>query len=365
MEQEINIKSPIFSLYTLDNILIIACGGGDKKFGVLNKIIAYQLNEGYFGQKLIEENLDEIPEFIEGIPSKKIFGFCSQNKIYFYNLSKDNKSFKKLYTLTINPKETSLNCFKISNDLLASGDDKGSLILFKIIFNNEEINSIDEMASNPNAHFRGINKIEFGFKNKINYLITASGDGTCKIFEISKPSFKTFLKMVSFFSFRQFISEPANYYMRDLIFINEKNIAYTIQSPKEGKSFLTKWDVSNINSVKPIKTINISNVPCPSFDLTEDKKYFGITDREGRIFFVDENNMVITWLKKIGEDMLKNCRFYKKYFITGSIGYMLRINNLKTKFHFSFFKFIFYATLILGICYYIYLKKNKLIDENE
>ena len=364
MEKEIDLKSPIFSLYTLDDLLFIACGGGDKKFGVLNKIIAYKLSDGYFGQKLIEENLDVIPQYIEGIPSKKIFGFCSENKIHFYNLSNNNKSFQELYTLTIKPKETSLNCFTINNDLLAAGDDSGSLMLFKINFNNNEINSIEEVASNPIAHYRGINKIAFGFKNTINFLITASGDGTCKIFEISKPNIKTFLKMVSFFSFRQFIFEPANYFMRDLIFVNDKNIVYTLQSPKEGKSFLTKWDASNINFVKPIKTIKISNVPCPSFELTKDKNYFGITDREGRIFFVDANNMVLTGSSKIGEDMLRHCKFYKNYFITGSISSIMKINKLKTGFSFSFFKFIFYTSLILGFCYYIYLKKNNLIDEN-
>ena len=365
MQQQIDLKSPIFSLYILGDKLIVACGGGDKKFGVKNKIILYQLQQGYIGNNLIEENLDEIPEFIEGIQSKNIFCFCSQNKIHFYTISKDLKSFQKLYTLTINPSDISLNCFKIEGDLLATGDDKGSLKLFAINFNNNEINSIDELNSNENAHWRGINKISFCFRNNNKFLITASGDGTCKIFDITKPDEKYPIKNISFFSFRQSLSEAANYFMRDLIYINDKNIAFTIQSPKEGKSFLTKWDVSNVNFVRPIETIKISNVPCCSFDLNENKNYLGITDREGRIFFVDTKNMIITGWKQIGEDMLKQSKFYKNYLVTGSIGYMLRINKLMTGFNSTLFKYLFYLALLFGVCYYIYLKKNKLINEED
>ena len=361
METEINVQSPIFSLYILDNKLLVACGGGDEKFGVKNKILLYQLHDGYFGEKLIEEKFDKIPEYIEGIPLKNIFSFCSLNKIYFYTISKDKKSFQKIYTLNINQEDISLNCFKISENYLATGDEKGSLKLFQIEFNNNQINNIKEIGSNPNAHLRGINKIAFGFKNNIKFLITASGDGTCKIFDISNHST---IKSVSFFSFRQSLSEKSNYFMRDLIYINEKNLAYTIQSPKKGKGFLTKWDVSNINFVRPIETIEISGAPCTSFSLSENKKYLGITDNECRIIFVDAKNMEITGWDKIGDDMLRNSQFYGNYLITGSIGSHLRISKLKTGFKWTFFKYIFYLLIFLGVCYYIYLKKNNLINED-
>ena len=96
MEQKIDLKSTIFSLYIIDDKIIVACGGGHKKFGVKNKIILYQLYQGYFGQRLIEENLDEIPEFIEGIPSKKIFGFVPKIKyssIIFQMIIKHSKKY--------------------------------------------------------------------------------------------------------------------------------------------------------------------------------------------------------------------------------------------------------------------------------
>jgi WD40 repeat protein len=361
MNQEIDVKSPIFSLYIIKDKLIVACGGGGKKFGIINKILVYQLHTGYIGETLIEKELDEIPEYIEGIPSKNIFCYISKNKIVFNSLANDYKSFQAIYTLTINPEDNILKCFKIEENLLAIGDDNGAIKLFTINFNNNnEIASINETASNENAHFRGINSIEFSFRNKNKFLITASGDGNCKIFDITNPSEKI-IKMNSFFSFRQSIAESANYFMRDLIYIKDKHIAYTIQSPRKGKSFLTKWDLSNVNFAQPIETIEVSNAPCSSFDISQNKKYLGITDIEGKIFFVDAKNMKITGWKKIGEEMLRNCKFFNNYLITGSIGHWLKINKLLTSFSSAFFKFIFYVGLFLGICYYIYLKKNKLI----
>ena len=154
--------------------------------------------------------------------------------------------------------------------------------------------------------------------------------------------------------------------MNDLLFIPEKNIAYTIQSSKndkKAKSFLTKWDLNNVNLVKPLETINISNLPCSSIDLTEDKQYLGITDVQGKIFFVKTNGLKVCFSQAIGENQLKCCKFYKNAFITGSIAYTLRMDKLKSSFNFANLKYLFYLFIVMGFCYYIYLKKNNLIQD--
>ena len=349
----------LFSIYSIEDKLIVASGGGDKKFGVKNKITLYQLGPGSISKALKEENFDQIPEFIEGIPSKKIFGICSKNKVIFYSLS--GNDFQNIYTLTLNPEDISLTCFKIYEDMLATADDSGCLTLFKISFNNNQINSINEVGKNDNAHVRGINKIAFFVKNKNKFLLTASQDGTCKIFGIYESQEKP-IKMNTYFCFRQFQYENSNYFMRDLIYVNKENIVYTLQSLAKGKTFLTKWDASNVNSVKPIETIMICNDPCFSFDIDESLSYLGIADSKGNIYFVDAKNMVLTGSKTIGENMLKDCRFYKNYLVTGNIGNELGINKLMTGFNFKLIRFLFYAALVFGIYYYIYLRKNNLID---
>ena len=363
MEPNINIESPVNSLYIIQDKLIVACGGGP---GLKNKLILYQLNSGIIGNKIFELILEETPKFIEGVPSKKIFGICSQNKIIFYSFSHDMKSFKIIYTLDINPIDSVLISFKIYENMLAVGDFEGELKLFNITFNNiNEIQSINEIGYYHNAHWRGINKIEFMIKNKMKFLITASGDGNCKIFDISNLSKNTFT-LITNFSFRQNYNETANYCMNDLLFIPEENIAYTIQSSKndkKAKSFLTKWDLNNVNLIKPLETINISNLPCSSIDITEDKKYLGITDVQGKIFFVATNGLKICFSQTIGENQLKCCKFYKEHLITGSIAYTLRIDKLKTGFNFSYLKYLYYLLLIVGFCYYIHLKKNNLIND--
>ena len=362
MKDEIDIESPINSIYIIEDKLIVACGGGP---GLKNKLILYQIHPGYIGEKLIENILEETPKFIEGIPNKKIFGICCDNQIIFYSISQNWKSFNKIHSLIINPKETVLISFKIHENYLAVGDFEGELKLFNIKFNNDQIVSTNEIGFFHNAHWRGINKIEFMTKNEMKFLITASGDGNCKVFDITDLSKS--ITLVSNFSFRQSYSEPANYCMNDLIFIQEKNIAYTIQSSKndkKAKSFLTKWDLNNVNLVKPLETINVSNLPCSSLDITEDKKYLGITDVQGKIFFIDLKRFRICNKEQIGENQLKCCKFYNNNFVTGSIGYKLRIDKLKYGFNFDILKNLFYVFIALGICYYIYLKKNKLLDEN-
>ena len=362
MKNEIDVESPINSLYIIEDKLIVGCGGGP---GLKNKLILYQLNLGNIGDILIDNIIEKTPKFIEGIPSKRIFGICCDNQIIFYSISQDWKSFIKLYTLEINPKDTILISFKIKENLLAVGDIEGELKLYNINFNNNKILSINEIGYVHNAHWRGINKIEFMKKNKMEFLITASGDGNCKLFDISDLT--KGINLVSNFSFRQSYSESANYCMNDLIFIPEKYIAYTIQSSKndkKAKSFLTKWDLNNVNLVKPIETISISNLPCSSLDLSDDKNYLGITDVKGKIFFVDLNGLRICYAQQVGENQLKCSKFYKNYFVTGSIDYKLRMDKLKSGFNFSILKNILYIFVFLGICYYIYLKKNKLLDEN-
>ena len=362
MKNEIDIESPINSLYIIEDKLIVACGGGP---GLKNKLILYQLQLGNIGDILIDNIIEKTPKFIERIPGKKIFGICCDNQIIFYSISQNWKSFNQIYTLDINPKDTILISFKIKEDLLAVGDIEGELKLYNIDYNNDKILSLNEAGFVHNAHWRGINKIEFMRKNKMRFLITASGDGNCKLFDISDLT--KGINLVSNFSFRQSLSESANYCMNDLIFIPEKYIVYTIQSSKndkKAKSFLTKWDLNNVNLVKPLETIPISNLPCSSLDLIEDKKYLGITDVKGKIFFVDLNGLRICYEQQIGENQLKCSKFYKNYFVTGSIDYKLRMDKLKSGFNFSVLKNIFYILIFLGICYYIYLKKNNLINEN-
>ena len=363
MEQNINIESPVNSLYIIEDKLIVACGGGP---GLKNKLILYQLQPEQIGNKIFEIILEETPKFIEGVPSKKIFGICSQNKIIFYSFSRDMKSFKQMHTLDIEPDDSVLISFKIYGNMLAVGDFEGELKLFNITFNNiNEIQSIDEIGYYHNAHWRGINKIEFMLKNKMKFLITASGDGNCKIFDISDLSKNTFT-LISNFSFRQSYNETANYCMNDLLFVPEKNIAYTIQSSKndkKAKSFLTKWDLNNVNLIKPLETINISNLPCSSIDLTEDKNHLGITDVQGKIYFVKTNGLKICFSQTIGENQLKCSKFYKDHFITGSIAYILRMDKLKTSFNFANLKYFYYFLIVMGFCYYIHLKKNNLIND--
>lgn len=366
MKKEIDLESPIFSVYVIDDKLIVACGGGNPKCGKKNKIILYKMESGYIDSKPLfeEDSGDNLPQYLDGIQSKRIFGYCAENKIYFYSLEQEGNKFNKLYTLDIVPKKTSLECFKIDGNLLVSGSELGGIKLFEIDYSGEGINKITELCSEEDAHYKSINKIELIDHEKTKVILTASGDGYCKLFGINKKGNNYSLNLISNFSFRQFPYEPSNYFMRDIIYNKEDSTIYTLQSPEEGSGFLTKWSSININYITPIKTIKISDSPCPSFSITKDRKYIGITDKQGKIIFVNAKDLKVTGSKKIGNDMLKYCSFYQNYLISGSISYILSINKLCKGSNTKIFSVLLHLLLIAGIVYYVYLKKNNLISED-
>lgn len=365
MKKEIDLGSPIFSLYIIDDKLIIACGG-DPKCGNKNKILLSQISSGYIDSNILcEENLgDNLPKYIEGIPSKKIFGYCTDNQILFYSLTKDGQKFNKIYTMDSFQEKIMIKCFRIDDNLLAVGTEVGGLKLFQINFSGEEINDIIELSSEDEAHSKGINKLEFIYQKKNKLILTASSDGHCKLYMINKNRDNYSLNMVSQFSFRKYITEPANYCMRDMIYSKNDSTVYTLQSPGDGNSFITQWSLKDLNFITPIKTVKVSNNPCPCFDLTEDKKYFGVTETKGKIYFVDAKNLSVTGSKKLGEHMLKHGRIFKNYFITGSIDYILSINKIISGMNICVFKALFYILVFASIGYYAYLKKNNLLKDD-
>ena len=80
MKNEIDIESPINSLYIIEDKLIVACGGGP---GLKNKLILYQLQLGNIGDILIDNIIEKTPKFIERIPVKKYLVYVVIIKLFF------------------------------------------------------------------------------------------------------------------------------------------------------------------------------------------------------------------------------------------------------------------------------------------
>ena len=101
--------------------------------------------------------------------------------------------------------------------------------------------------------------------------------------------------------------------MRDILYDNF-NI-FTLQSPIQGKSFITKWSLKNINEVAPIETLEVSNNVCFSMNFNKNKNLIGIIDSEGNILFANPYNMNLMGKKKVSESMIRSGIFWEKYFI--------------------------------------------------
>ena len=358
----VKLESPVFGLYTIDNYLIICSGGGNKKFGVKNKILLYNLTSKGISSKPIFEKIidDSIPTFITGINKKQIFVTSMNGSAYFYKIS--NNKFEEIYKLDVLSEyneELFLNCFYIDNNTgeMITGTSNGILSYFKISYKNGNENLIETInlnCENDKAHIRTINNLIIIKKGKNNYVVTASGDGNCKIFDLNDN-----LRFISKFSFRQFEGETANYYMRDLLYDKFNNYVFTLQSPTQGKSFITKWSLKNINEVKPIETLELTNVVCFSMNFNKNENVIGVIDSDGNILFVNPYEMNIMGKKKVGENMIKCGVFWEKYYIVGSIDNFVSMNKIKNNFgFFGFLRILFLLFCIVFVSYDIYIKKK-------
>ena len=112
------LESPIFALYIIGDNIIVASGGGDKKFGVKNKLLLYKIINEKFSDPIFEKDMgNDIPIFITGIPEKKIFLTCVNNKTIFYLLSNNNfNEIHQFQTLDYYTEDIFQSCVAINNN---------------------------------------------------------------------------------------------------------------------------------------------------------------------------------------------------------------------------------------------------------
>ena len=317
----IELKSPIFALFIIDDILIVSSGGGNTKFGLKNKLLSFKVSNNGITQQIHEEDMgNDIATSICGLPLKKIFCISIANYTKFYTVSSNGK-FNSIHTLqTLNESNEDLfqTACSLTNTHLGIGTSNGIIKVYNVKFQNNEISSIDLLKENKNAHIRNINNMIIIPNKKL--LLTVSGDGSCKMFEL------TTIQLLKKVSFRMNIQENSNYFMRDLAYDKYSNVIYTLQSPLRGKSFITKWNV--YKNLEPIETVEVSNVVCSSMTYSEDMGVLGVTDSEGGVLYVDAGkNMKVIKRLSIGENMIKCGGFYRGKFVSGSVDNFIRLNN--------------------------------------
>lgn len=360
MEQKVReLNSPIFALCIVKNIVLVASGGGNKKFGIRNKIISFRAGSGGVSNELFSIDLEnDVPTFIEPDNKNDLFAACMNNVTLFYKLTPKDGQFAQIYklqTLDDFSEDKYQSCIKIENDLIATGTSTGELKLFKFTYKDGKITSCEQICENLTAHSRIIYNIIILPKKSL--ILTASGDGTVKLFEINKEKGFVFLKKISF---RTNISETSNYFMRDMFYDSNENYLYTLQSHLKGRSYMTKWNVST--NFTPIETIIVSENVCSSMKYNKNCNGFGVTGCDGSVYFVDKNGDMSIKRVKLGENMIKCGMFYGKNFITGSTDNYLRVTSYKKKGCLSLFgliKFIIFLLIVFRILF-IDLKLNKI-----
>lgn len=349
MDNNRNANSPVIGLFIINNYLIVASGGGGKKFGLRNKLLSYRLSLKGISEVIYEKEIDEMPVFISGLQTHSLFCVCMSNQSLFYSLN-DKGEFNevnKIATLDIKSKEIFQSVCQMSSDgkYFGCGLNNGTLKIYDMKLQQNGVESF-LLKIEKSVHIRVINHIVFISHKKI--VLTASGDGSCKMFEIDT------LKQLAKISFRQSLNESANYFMRDIIYDSYSNVVYTLQSLFRGKTFITKWDLNQ--NLKPMRTLEVNDKVCFAFSYSQSMGILGITDAEGYLIFVNSKTMSVISKEKIGENLITSSKFFENYLITGSADNFVRINKAKGA-SIGFFTMLFRLIIIGLVAYYIYLMK--------
>jgi hypothetical protein len=96
------LDQPIFCLCVLKDFILVASGGGGKKFGVRNQIISFKLTDNKFSNICHQVEFEkEIPVFISSNDETNLFCACIDNITVFYLLDVNNGTFKEIKRLTV------------------------------------------------------------------------------------------------------------------------------------------------------------------------------------------------------------------------------------------------------------------------
>ncbi len=128
------LEQPIFCLCTLNDFILVAGGGGGKKFGVRNKILSYKLINNQMSDEPCHtvEFEKEIPVFISSFEPYNIFSTCVDNITIFYKLDSATGVFSEIYRFKVmefynDDLYQSVCRFNNNGKLFASGSTDGTL----------------------------------------------------------------------------------------------------------------------------------------------------------------------------------------------------------------------------------------------
>ena len=97
------LEQPIFCLCVIKDYILVASGGGGKKFGVRNKIVSYRIIDDFkFSDAIHFAEFDkEIPVFISSYEPLNLFCTCIDNMTVFYTLDCSTGVFNEIMRLKV------------------------------------------------------------------------------------------------------------------------------------------------------------------------------------------------------------------------------------------------------------------------
>jgi WD40 repeat protein len=353
------LEAPIYAINTINSYLLIACGGGGKKYGVRNYIYSYKINKDGFSEEPIYsiEYPTEIPLWISTYEVKEynFFAVCMDNKTLFYKMDIQSGSFKEMYQLitmsfyNADQIYQSVCSFDLLGKRFATGTSDGILKLWNVTIN-QNTNLIENIKvfKETQAHVKSINEILI--IDQLGYLITASSDGFCKIYELASMRF---IKKICF----RVDQGEKNHIMRGCRYDRYNNYLYTLQTPtstKDEVSYVTKWDIGS--GFEPLNTIKINGLTGLCIDFSPYDKIIGIGAGQGSLVYIDPSSiMKITKKLRISENTIKSVSFRDSHLFSGIADNSFQMNSIYKSGYGSIRSF-FKLSFFLLLCFYLYEK---------
>lgn len=168
------------------------------------------------------------------------------------------------------------------------------------------------------AHTKTVNDILF--IDEKNLFITASSDGSCKIYELSS------LRLLKRLNFRTSLNDKSNLSMRSLCFNRYTNKLFTMQARGKGETYVTKWNLDS--SFSPDSSVMVSNSVCTGMDLHIGSSVIGLGDCEGKVIYVDSDSMKVIKQIVVNETTVRAVVFSKSNLLSGTANNALKMNAI-------------------------------------
>ncbi|KRX02840.1 WD40-repeat-containing domain [Pseudocohnilembus persalinus] len=297
---------------------------------------------------------DDIFENIRINKKNKLFVVNSEeNCVIFRILEKDDQiTFKEIHRFRtdFSLEDACQNDGKFNNTLkyLGCAGEEGVLRLYNVNYQKDSDNIKIEKYHEFNSHTKSINSLDFHVEQDL--VMTASDDGTCRIFNIPKKMEIKKLQLTDQATFE-------NYKFHSAYFSPDEKTIFTIQNPMRGASYMSVWTIEK-EDIQHIQNTKLHKHPVTASCISKEGLFLGIGTGDGAAKTINTRYYDIESSKHPHDMVVKGIDFTgdSRFLITGTPEFDIDfLANVRPSGNFStFVKIVVIGVMISWLIDYLY-----------